>query len=100
MSLIPQDIFNKIPNLYETENQKDKICYLKLFLADSNWTWYIIEIDKQDNNTCFGFVDGLEQELGYFTIKELENLRGQFGLKVELDSSFTPTQLSKIRALQ
>ena len=22
MSLIPQDIFNKIPNLYETENQK------------------------------------------------------------------------------
>ena len=98
--LLLLSIIKNIPNLYETENQKDKICYLKLFLADSNWTWYIIEIDKQDNNTCFGFVDGLEQELGYFTIKELENLRSQFGLKVELDSSFTPTQLSKIRALQ
>ena len=97
MSLIPQDIFNKIPNLYETENQEEKICYVKLFLADSNWTWYIIEIDKQDNNTCFGFVDGLEQELGYFTIRELENLRSQYGLKVELDSSFTPTKLSKIK---
>ena len=100
MSLIPQDIFNKIPNLYETENQEEKICYVKLFLADSNWTWYIIEINKQDNNTCFGFVDGLEQELGYFTIKELENLRGQFGLKVELDTSFKPIKLSKIRDLQ
>ena len=99
MSLIAKDIVNKIPNLYETENQEEKICYVKLFLPNSNWTWYIIEIDKQDNNTCFGFVDGLEQELGYFTIKELENLRGQFGLKVELDSSFTPTQQSKIRAL-
>ena len=33
MSLIPQDIFNKIPNLYETENQEEKICYVKLFLA-------------------------------------------------------------------
>jgi len=98
MSLIPQDIFNKIPNLYETENQKDKICYVKLFLPNSNWTWYIIEIDKQDNNTCFGFVDGLEQELGYFTIRELENLKGMFGLKVELDVSFKPTKLSKIRA--
>ena len=98
MSLIAKDIVNKIPNLYETENQKDKICYVKLFLPNSNWTWYIIEINKQDNNTCFGFVDGLEQELGYFTIKELENLRGQFGLKVELDSSFTPTKLSKIKA--
>ena len=98
--LLLLSIIKNIPNLYETENQKDKICYLKLFLPNSNWTWYIIEINKQDNNTCFGFVDGLEQELGYFTIKELENLRGQFGLKVELDSSFTPTQLSKIRALQ
>ena len=97
--LLPLSIIKNIPNLYETENQEEKICYVKLFLADSNWTWYIIEIDKQDNNTCFGFVDGLEQELGYFTIRELENLRGQFGLKVELDSSFTPTQLSKIRAL-
>ena len=96
--LLPLSIIKNIPNLYETENQKDKICYVKLFLPNSNWTWYIIEINKQDNNTCFGFVDGLEQELGYFTIKELENLRGQFGLKVELDSSFTPTQLSKIRA--
>ena len=98
MSLIAKDIVNKIPNLYETENQEEKICYVKLFLPNSNWTWYIIEINKQDNNTCFGFVDGLEQELGYFTIKELENLRGQFGLKVELDVSFKPTKLSKIKA--
>ena len=98
--LLSHEQLQLIPNLYETENQEEKICYVKLFLPNSNWTWYIIEINKQDNNTCFGFVDGLEQELGYFTIKELENLRGQFGLKVELDSSFTPTQLSKIRALQ
>ncbi len=42
MSLIPQDIVNKIPNLYETENQKDPICYIKLFLPSSNWTWYIM----------------------------------------------------------
>ena len=95
--LLLLSIIKNIPNLYETENQKDKICYVKLFLPNSNWTWYIIEINKQDNNTCFGFVDGLEQELGYFTIRELENLRGLFGLKVELDSSFTPTKLSKIK---
>ena len=96
MSLIPQDIFNKIPNLYETENQKDKICYLKLFLADSNWTWYIIEIDKQDNNTCFGFVDGFEKELGYFSLKELANIRDSLGVKVERDISFKPTKLETI----
>ena len=31
MSLIAKDIVNKIPNLYETENQEEKICYVKLF---------------------------------------------------------------------
>lgn len=97
MSLIPQHIINKIPNLYETENEEEKICYVKLFLPSSNWTWYIIEIDKSDNNTCYALVDGFEQELGYFTIRELENLKGLFGLKVELDTSFNTTKLSKIK---
>ncbi|MCT7521153.1 DUF2958 domain-containing protein [Aliarcobacter cryaerophilus] len=96
--LLPLSKIKTIPNLYETENQEEKICYVKLFLPNSNWTWYIIEIDKQDNNTCFGFVDGLEQELGYFTLRELENLKGLFGLKVELDTSFKPTKLSEIKA--
>ena len=98
MNLIPQDIVNKIPNLYETENEEEKICYVKLFLPSSNWTWYILEINKEDNNTCYGLVDGFELELGYFTLSELENLKGMFGLKVDLDTSFKPTKLSKIRA--
>ena len=98
MSLIAKDIVNKIPNLYETENEEEKICYVKLFLPSSNWTWYILEINKEDNNTCYGLVDGFELELGYFTLSELENLKGMFGLKVDLDTSFKPTKLSKIRA--
>ena len=96
--LLPLSIIKNIPNLYETENQEEKICYVKLFLPNSNWTWYIIEIDKQDNNTCFGFVDGLEQELGYFSLSELESISDSYGLKAELDSSFKATKLSKIKA--
>ena len=57
-----------------------------------------MERNKEDNNTCFGFVDGVEQELGYFTLSELESVKGLFGLKVELDRNFKPTKLSKIRA--
>ena len=95
--LLPLSIIKNIPNLYETENQEEKICYVKLFLPNSNWTWYIIEIDKQDNNTCFGFVDGLEQELGYFSLSELESISDSYGLKAELDSSFKATRLSKIK---
>ena len=97
MSLIAKDIVNKIPNLYETENQEEKICYVKLFLPNSNWTWYIIEIDKSDYNTCYGLVDGFEQELGYFSLSELESISDSYGLKAELDSSFKATRLSKIK---
>ena len=85
-----------IPNLYETENQKDPICHIKLFLPSSNWTWYIIEIDKSDN-TCYGLVSGFETELGYFSLSELETISDSFGLKAELDSSFKATRLSKIK---
>ena len=96
--LLTDKQLQSIPELYASTILKDPICRFKIFLPNSNWTWYIIEIDKEDNNTCFGFVDGVEQELGYFTLSELESVKGLFGLKVELDRNFKPTKLSKIRA--
>ena len=96
-SLLTNEQLKSIPELYASTILKDPICRFKIFLPNSNWTWYIIEINKEDNNTCYGFVDGLEKELGYFTLSELENLKGAFGLKVELDTSFKPTKLSKIK---
>ena len=38
MTLIPQEQLQNIPNLYDTENDKDPICHIKLFTPDSNWT--------------------------------------------------------------
>ncbi|PRM88648.1 DUF2958 domain-containing protein [Aliarcobacter cryaerophilus] len=95
--LLTPKFINTIPNLYDTQNIKDPICQVKLFLADSSFTWYIIEFDKENLNTCYGFVDGLESELGYFNLDELESVRGMFGLKVERDLNFKPTRLSEIK---
>jgi hypothetical protein len=96
--LIPQELLNTIPDLYETEESLDPICHVKLFTPDSNWTWYITEISKEDNHTCFGYVIGLESELGYFSLEELETIRGALGLPIEMDLSFKPTPLSKIKS--
>lgn len=60
---------SEIPDLYATEDIKDPMCQLKLFTPDSNWTWYIIKLCQEDKETCFGYVEGLEKELGYFIIK-------------------------------
>lgn len=95
--LIPNSMLEEIPNLYETEDIKDPLCHIKLFTPDNNWTWYIIEISKDDKNLCFAYVIGHESELGYVTLDELENLHGPLGLSIELDTSFTPTLLSEVK---
>lgn len=95
MELIPQEIKNKIPKLYETEKQNDPIVYVKLFL--DAWTWYITELSI-DNNICFGYViSPFESELGYFSLNEIKSIKGSLGLSVERDLSFKPTKLSTIK---
>ncbi len=92
-SLLTKSIIAKIPKLYETESIdiQDKVIRAKLFTPWSNWTWYIIEFDGDD--LCFGFVKGHEAEFGYLKLSELENLQGPFGLNVEQDRHFEPTQV-------
>ena len=96
--LIPDEILSSIPDLYETEGSLNPICHAKLFTPDSNWTWYIIEFSKEDRNTCYGYVRGFEDELGYFTLEELESVHGSLGLGVERDLHFKPTRFATLKA--
>ena len=95
-NLLSKTILKSIPKLYATEDQNDPLCYIKLFTPDSNFTWYIIEVSI-DGDMCYGYVQGLENELGYFSLNELKEIRGAFGLPVEIDKSFKPTKLSIIK---
>lgn len=94
--LIPKEILQNIPALYATEEQDNPTVQVKLFTPDSNWTWYILEYDRE-NKLLFGLVDGHEQELGYFSLTELEELTGPLGLHVERDTSFTPIPLKELK---
>ena len=95
-SLLTKSDLSKIPKLYETEEIEiaDKTVHVKLFTPWSNWTWYVIECDGVDR--CFGFVKGHEAEFGYFSLKDLASIEGPFGLRVERDRFFTPTQVGDI----
>ena len=70
--------------------------YAKFFLADANFTWYILEYDPQ-SNTFFALVEGLDRELGYVSLEELEQVRGHMGLRVERDLYFTPVKYGELR---
>jgi len=96
-ALISSNLLEQIPDLYETEENSNPICFVKLFTPDSNFTWYIIELSKENKDICFGYVEGLENELGYFSLKELKSIRGSLGLPVERDITFKPTPLASVK---
>ncbi len=95
--LIPKTLLSDIPDLYETEGSTNPLCYVKLFMPDSHWTWYIIEFSKSDRDTCYGYVHGFEDELGYFTLTELESVHGALGLAIERDLQFEPTRFATLK---
>jgi len=94
--LIPKDILEAIPDLYDSTDTVDPLCRVKLFTPDANWIWYVIEYSKEDSDLCYGYVQGLEHELGYFSLEEIASVRGALNLPVERDASFEPIRLSEI----
>jgi len=94
MELIPKELKDIIPKLYETEEQADPVVYVKLFL--DGWTWYITELSG-DDNICFGYVvSPFGREFGYFSLQELNDVKGSLGLGVERDLYFKPTPFYKV----
>lgn len=67
---------------------------VKFFTPDSSWTWYATEFDGKD--MFFGLVMGFEKELGYFSLSELQKVRGKLGLPIERDKFFEPTILEEL----
>lgn len=61
-----------LPKLYETENKKKQYVE-KYFVAE--WNWYAFEGQPQDNDFIyFGYVEGIENEWGYFLKSELDSV--------------------------
>ena len=102
MKLLTKEIRERLAKLYSTEDTplEEKIVECKFFTPDSNWTWYVIEGQEQaDGNVVFfGWVVGLEREFGYFTLRELESVRGPLGLPVERDLFFKARPLREVMA--
>ena len=95
MNLLTEEIRKRLPPLYSQEELGGKAgAHVKLFTPDSSWTWYVTEYDGQD--TLFGLVEGMETELGYSSLKEIEALRGPLGLPVERDLYWTAKTLEEI----
>ena len=98
--LMTEKLASTIPALYANEKVADYdtvLAHAKLFSPYSNWTWFITELDHA-TGTCFGLVEGLERELGYFDLTELAETT-VFGdvPAVERDLYWKPRTLGEIK---
>jgi len=77
---------SKIPRLYETEEipLAEKRVHLHFFIGGCDW--WVVEFDGED--TFFGFVnlgDDLNAEWGYFSFRELREIRVSAGFEVDCE---------------
>ena len=94
--LIPTELAATMPRLYACDRETDPLARVKLFTPDSSWTWFLYEFDPTER-LAFGLVVGLESELGYVSLAELEAVRGPLGLRIERDLHWRPKPLSACR---
>jgi len=91
----------KLPKLYTNENKKpeETPIIIKFFHPLSNWTWYATEGEKQEDGDWmfFGLVRGMENELGYFTLSQLQSVK-VMGLPIERDMYFGKHTLAEAQA--
>lgn len=95
-TLLPDDVRAQLPQLYANEALGMAApAVVKFFTPDASWTWYASEFDGED--LLFGLVIGHVAEFGYFSLSELEGVRGPLGLPVERALNYTPASLGELR---
>lgn len=98
MQLLTEELRAQLPAIYGQSENPDPRVYAKFFTPDAGWTWYATEGQQDEEDfTFFGYVNGHELELGYFSLKELLAHRGPMKLPIERDLGFEAAPWSEVK---
>lgn len=97
IKLINEELKREFRKHGAQENSSDPLIIAKFFNPSGAGTWCAISYDEE-TNICFGYVTDFGfDELGYFSIDELESIQcPPFGLRIERDLNFISCKLSEI----
>ncbi len=97
MKLLTKQLEARFKELGTQEDEEDAIVVAKFFNPIGTGTWYAISYDLE-YHIFFGYVTGLGyDELGYFSLAELENIDLPNRVTIERDLSFKECPLSAIK---
>ncbi|MDD4136220.1 MAG: DUF2958 domain-containing protein [Candidatus Shapirobacteria bacterium] len=98
MKLLTKGLLVKFNKVGKQEEVKDPIIIAKFFNPTGAGTWYATEYEPE-SKIFFGYVSIFgddNDEWGYFSLVELENYQGKFGLGIERDIYFISKPFSQI----
>ncbi len=93
MKLLTKEIETRFAKLGD-QDIPDPIVVAKFFNPTGVGTWLATAYVPEDR-VFFGYVSlGMDDELGYFSLDELQEFKGRFGLGIERDTSWHEMPLS------
>ena len=98
MKLLTAKLIKRFAQVGSQANRRDPLVIAKFFNPAGAGTWYATEFDPE-TRTFFGYVSifgDWNDEWGSFSLDELENYRGRFGLGIERDRFFTERPACKV----
>lgn len=97
MELFTKEIIDKAKAQYLLGSDMEcQMIVAKFFNPTGSGTWYLMNMDPEDNDYCWGIVDLFEIEMGSFSKSELENLKGPLSLGIERDLYFEPVNAKEL----
>lgn len=98
MKLLTKELIQRFAHVGKQEDSKDPIVVAKFFNPAGAGTWYATEYDPVTRE-FFGYVSifgDWNDEWGSFSLEELENYRGPFGVSIERDLYFEEKNISEV----
>lgn len=99
MKLLNDELIQRFKEVGSQENSEDPTVICKFFNPTGAGTWYATEY-VEDERLFYGWVSIFRDhcdEFGSFSLDELQEYKGRFGLGIERDLFFKPTRLSEIK---
>lgn len=100
MKLMTKKLEKRFAEVGRQEDVEDPIVVAKFFNPTGAGTWYATEYDPKQK-LFFGYVSIFGDhcdEWGYFSLEQLEEYKGRFGLGIERDLYWTERPASEVIA--
>lgn len=97
MKLLTKELEARFAKVGRQEGNKDPLVIARFFNPCGAGTWFATEYDPVDK-IFFGYVSifgDWNDEWGYFSLAELEDFKGAFGLGIERDLHFSEKPMSE-----